>query len=290
MSSYEAFDKRTILKRVAWASLIVVAAAGLGLLFARLFTRPQIPEAVELRRQAEQLMVRQEQRDDYVDPEAPPLFVFAGVTPEGDRSLALAEIALAAMHDLHQYILPITAPWQDSDLVPILDFLDQVAQADPHAAYYLQVDLNPPQSWLDRNIAEQAMVAGEVKPFCSPASLTWLNAVRETLDRLLSTLARSPHHGRLIGIIPAGLHNGQWHFGQSGYDRSAANLRGFQQWLRGIYVEESALQEAWGQPTASFAGALIPEQPPADDMSKVFFTLPGQQPVVDFLKIGRAHV
>lgn len=281
MSGYDSVDKKIVLKRFLICIVIVLIAAVAGVFLARIMTRPHLAETALLNQQLAGTAFAPGAREDYVDPEAVPLFFYAGVTPEGDRTLALQEVTLAAQHGLHQFIVPIPAPWTEEEVAPILAILDSVALADPAASYFLQVDLNPPATWLARNPAEQVSLNDERKPFCSPSSGIWMDAARDALRRLMEALANTTHKARLIGVIPAALSNGQWHLDAPGYDISAANQQGFRTWLRGIYVTDETLQQAWGR-AAQFGTVVIPKQPPADNLSQVFLSVPAQQDVIDF--------
>ncbi|MBI3119329.1 MAG: hypothetical protein HYZ00_11615, partial [Candidatus Hydrogenedentes bacterium] len=283
MSGYDSIGKRTIVLRALVAVGIVGVALLLGLLLARLTTSTPTMETIRQEQSAIGSPVKPTKETQYVRPEAPPLFFFAGVNAEGDWSLSLAEIGMAAKSGLHQFILPVRLPWRDADTIAALEVLGRVVEADPLAAFLVQVDLNPPAAWLEGHPGDQVVQNGQRLPFAAPASVAWVEEARAGWTRLLRALGDSPFAKRLIGFMPAALHEGQWHFEQPGFDTSTANAEGFREWLRGIYVEASALQQAWANPEVQFETAALPERANGGDLTHVFFDLPQQQPIVDYL-------
>jgi len=284
MSGYENITRDHVLVKIVIIAAILISAAVLGIVLARWSVPDLAIDLPELEEDEQAPGALRIARDHvFVDPTAPPVFFYAGGSMQEEWGLVEEEIMMAAEAGVHQFIVPVSAPWSPGELRPIEERLGQVILADPLAAILVKVDLNPPAAWLAQHAMAQVTVGGEKQPYASPASQTWIAAAQEALDRLVAAAQAHPEFARrIIGVIPTAMHQGQWQF-SGGYDTSFANLQGFRAWLERVYQDEDLLRAAWDAPDASFARAGIPQPPESTDTSEVFFRLPGDQARIDFL-------
>lgn len=219
----------------------------------------------------------------YVDPAAPPLYLYADPERGGSWEIYEEEIRMAAAAGVHQHIVPVNAPWNGKeDLESVLAPLDRIVAADPKAAMLLKVNLNPPEDWLRANIDHAAKIGGQTKRYPAPASPVWLAAARAALEVLVKGVQKGPHGARIIGYELAALQDGLWQ--RPGYDESAASLEGFKEWLRRRYSDDTGVQQAWHNPAATIDSATIPAPPDAKDTKQVFFVQPQNAADIDFLQ------
>lgn len=273
-------DRMTVYLRVA-AVLAMMALAVLAGLWAG---RVSVPDYLASESNADGTQNPPETplggSDIPVEPKAPPLFFFIGDVSDVHHAVVLEEIAMAAAAGIHQYIVPIPAPWDDAALPYGAEILQAVVGVDPKAAFLMQVDLNPPTSWLEAHPEDAVLAHGERQPFPTAASTIWLDDARSALQRLIQSLENSPLMPRVRGYIPAALADGRWYH-RAGFDVSPANLAGFRNWLRRAYADDAALKASWANDAVTLDTAPIPPEP-GDDLHQVFFALPQMRILADF--------
>lgn len=217
---------------------------------------------------------------NFVDVLAPPLFMYADPERGGSWEIVEDEVRMSAAAGIHQYVVPISAPWNGKDEIEaVLAPMARVIAADPKAAILLKVNLNPSEDWLRANIGHAAKIGGQTKRYPAPASPLWMKTACEALEVLTTALLEGTYKTRIMGYELCALQDGLWQ--RPGYDESPASLAGFQEWLRRRYSDDSGLQQAWNNPGAVIDGVAIPSPPDSADTKQVFFTEPIY---VDFLQ------
>lgn len=121
----------------------------------------------------------------------------------------------------------------------------------------------------------------------SYASEVWRDTYTDALRRLIRHLKTTPFASRIIGFHPCSGITTEWfHWGaQSGelVDYSEAGQRDFRRWLTRTYANGDALRQAWHQPEASLATAVIPSgERRRTPQLGIFFDPMTQQDVVDY--------
>lgn len=284
MSGQASSHRRRVLVRGAIVCLLVAGAAGLGLWLGEISVpNAPPPEVVPPPAPGQSGDARPATAAPAIDENAPPLYFYADPERGGEWPIVEAEIGMAAKAGLHRYVVAIDLPWEgETDLDKLLEPANRVVTADPRAALLLKVDLNPPDEWLRANMDHVARIGGQTRRYPTPASPVWLDAARTGLTALIAALNEGPLKGRIIGFVLCALQDGVWQ--RPGWDESPASLNGFRAWLRGQYVQEEALREAWNNAETSFDSAAIPPALDAPDTQAVFYALPDQAPYVDFLR------
>lgn len=216
---------------------------------------------------------------------SPPLYFYSSIQPGSDVEAVAAEVKLAAAAGIHNYILRMQFPWpeQGQDVNAALYPLDRIEQEDPEASIILGISLNPPEAWLAAHPEAGATQNAGQPQYPSVASEVWMNACKTALTNLIYQIEHSGRGSRVAGIVLSALEDGRWY--RSGdYDRSAANVQGFQAWLRQIYSDDTLLRQAWGSDAASLDTAEIPPKPDTADQTRVFFEYPREQNQIDYLR------
>jgi hypothetical protein len=219
-----------------------------------------------------------------------PVYFFAKGGRSADLDALGAEAAMAGKAGVHHYVLSTGAPWPGQPLEPeeVLAPITRIVEADPQAVFLLQVDLNPPEAWLTAHPDDTCQSAGKPEPYPALASPAWREDVRAAVLGVAEIVTSSEYIKRVHGCVLACLEKGRWRR-SGGYDTSPANVAGFRAWLKRLYVDETALQAAWGQPGATFESAGIPEAPDRNDTHNVFFALPDERQQVDYLRYVSAN-
>lgn len=292
MSAREPSDNTKLYLRLLGVAVLLVFTAIAGLVLGRLSVRDVgtgIPPS-EIQTAARKDEPAEPAPEDLIDPEAPPLFFYAGGIDQMDPSVSLAEITFAAKAGIHQYFMPVPAPWTgDEGMAEVVAVLDRVIQANPKAMFLLLVDMNPPESWLAAFPDARMVCGGKPLPQATPASGTWRETASGVLTTLASAINASPYRDRVIGYMPQALRDGRWIL-ETEFDTSESNQQGFRNWLRRHYVDDGALRSAWGDSGVTFDTASIPASPDNSDHSPVFYDLPGQRAMVDFLLYSSENV
>ena len=214
--------------------------------------------------------------------EPPPLYFHAHFPSGAAQSVVTEEVAMAASAGIHQYVIDVPLPWE-GDMNAFLGPITLVTQTDPKAAFFLQVDLNPPPAWLEVYPEETLRVAGKDGPYASPASEVWRRDARSALEALVSAMSTSERPESLLGYVVGCLDSGRWYRAE-GYDTSAPNLAAFRNWLTAKYKENEAIQQAWADPDATLETIAIPAPPDTANTCRVFFDGPEMQRQIDFLQ------
>jgi len=217
--------------------------------------------------------------------EAPPVFFFANVPPDGDWTIALDQMRLAADAGVRQYVVPVPLPWPapGPSVEVALDRLGQVQALVPEARFLLYVTLDPPEAWREAHPEAMATVAGRVLPSVCLASERWLDDVQQGIETLVQGLADTSAGARVLGYVIACLEHGQWSPTEA-YDTGAVNATGFRVWLRARYGNDVALETAWADDTVTLDTAAVPDRPDTANPHEVFFPLPAGQRHVDYLR------
>ena len=211
----------------------------------------------------------------------PPLYLYVTIAPGAGGTVAAEEIGMAVAAGIHQYVIPVTLPWQN-DITPVLDALHVVLAKDPAANMLLYIKLDPSQAWLSEHPADVMKVDGKEQPYASIASETWRKEVQATLESFLAALSASDCGNAVSGFILGALKDARWLFPE-GYDTSMVNVDGFKKWLQKKYGDEASLRTAWNDKAITFDQVQIPD-PPAKENTRTFASLPEMQRQVDFLQ------
>ena len=214
--------------------------------------------------------------------QAPPLYFNVHVPSGPAQSVVAEEVAMAASAGIHQYVIEVPLPWE-GDMNAFLGPIALVTQADPKAAFFLYVDLNPPPAWLAAHPAEGVRIAGKVGHYACLASELWRRDAHSALEALVSAMTTSEHPESVLGYFIGCLDSGRW-YRSDGYDASAPNLVAFRNWLTAKYKEDGALQQAWSDTDVTFETVAIPEPPDTANTCRVFFDHPEMQRHIDFLE------
>jgi hypothetical protein len=224
---------------------------------------------------------------------APPSHVYfhAGGGLEEADSVAFREMNLAAKAGVHQVVFPLgnLVPWRQESEDEVLARFTRVTNANPMAAWMLQVDLNPSEAWLDAHDHDCLRRDGDGKRYPSLHCEAWQTAAAESLEQLVVLVENHAMKPRRRGYILSALEGGQWRV-SSGIDTSADAGTAFQHWLQGRYGNEDALQKAWAVKDLSFQEAVVPETTQEEDPANVFYDLPKEMRVVDFLRFNSESV
>ncbi|NUM53178.1 MAG: beta-galactosidase [Candidatus Hydrogenedentes bacterium] len=225
------------------------------------------------------------EQPDAPKPVAPPLYFYGSIQPGSDVEAVAGEVKLAAAAGIHTHILRMQFPWPDlgQDVNASLYPLDRIEQEDPEASIILGISLNPPDAWLDAH-PEAVATSGEgQKRYPSIASDVWLDASRRALSALTEQIEHSGRGARVTGFLLGALEEDRW-FRTGDYDRSAANMEAFREWLRAAYPDDTALRAAWGTEVVSLDTAEIPPKLDTTDQTNVFFDYPAEQNQIDYLR------
>lgn len=218
------------------------------------------------------------------DPTAPPVYFYAHPQNEEAWKTVLDEVAMASDANIHQYIVPIALAWtEDAATEDPLAVLKRYIAVDPKATFFVQVSLNPDETWRQAHPGELMAVNGTPQPLPSAASQQWLEDARGALTRLMESVEGGEVSRRITGYVLRGLNDDLW-LQPTEYDRSEVNRQGFRDWLIRHYQTEEGLRQAWQMPELKAGAVDIPQRPDTDNLGQVFFSLPGAQPSVDFLR------
>ena len=176
----------------------------------------------------------------------------------------------AAEQELHLYTLPVAcgfAPYGQSpdtwtspeapDFSAILPRLAALLQADPQGRVILQVSLESPQWWDERNptqlvrLPPAQIIAARKGTHASWASQSWQKEASGALRQLVEYLDAAPLADHIIGYQLMAGENGRWACwgnSQGLVDESSAAQVAFRRWLQDKYVGLPVLRAAWGQP------------------------------------------
>ncbi|MCA9443515.1 MAG: beta-galactosidase, partial [Candidatus Omnitrophica bacterium] len=149
----------------------------------------------------------------------------------------------------------------------------QVLEASPEAWLLPRVNVAAPGWWLDLHPEEVCVysdgsnlelsrdyVQDQRAP--SMASRLWRDSVKENLARMIDHIEAQDYGKRVIGYhIASGITEEWMYWGfQSNQlaDYSKPGIAAFRNWLREKYRTDTVLQDVWGEPSATFATAEVP--------------------------------
>lgn len=214
----------------------------------------------------------------------PPVYFYASAGPAADLDLVIAEIEMAARAGVHRHILAIPLPWQNAwDALD--DLIAKALNADPSGFLYLDLDLNPPASWLAEHPDDTASERTQSQSYVSVASTLWLETLKARLTALVAHLDTTNQSKRVAGIVLSALEEGRW-YRTSGYDSSPTSTTAFRAWLREHYETDEHFQEAWGADDATFYTAEVPALPTTPASKMMLRALPSARPEIDYLRFA----
>lgn len=258
---------------VAFMAVAALLGYGVGMLVGDHGSTAQLAKALEEATRS---------REAAAGPLAPPLFYFArspvGETPE----TVLDEIALAARSGIHRHVLTIRVNWDRARAyTDVIDLIRRVLDADSAASLVLNLDLNPPLTWLTDRPSETVPSTVPGETMVSVASMEWRRQAAASITDLFAALRAAGVQDRIEGVMLSALEDGAWY--RTPGQTAGADKEGFRTWLASRYGSDAALQRAWRSPAVSLADADIPEAPAVPDKAPVFFGA-DEQAHVDFLR------
>ena len=170
----------------------------------------------------------------------------------------------------------------------------RLLEACPEARFCLRLCAYSPPWWDEAHPEELQQYAdgsreaefqrSDRKTGPSLASEVWRAESLQALEHFLHWLDTSGWGERVWGFLVS--YGITWEWGILGTDRfpdySAPMRRRFQNWLRETYGDERALQEAWGDPLATFGAAPIPSQAARERGDGILREFPRDRPASDF--------
>lgn len=188
-------------------------------------------------------------------PPTPPLYFYARTHRGADLDLVESEMRMAAAAGIHQFIVSAPLAWADDEqIAELARRLDTIPAMDDAARVIIELELDPPQSWLAEHPRDVVMVDGNSLPFACPASLAWQEDVTARLTDLADALSERKF---VTGILLAALDDGEWRL-PAEPDTSPANVDGFRQWMATRYVTDEAVRARWEEPGLTLAELNIP--------------------------------
>ena len=217
-----------------------------------------------------------------LNPDAPPLALYASPLSVEEWNVFLGEVGLAAAQGIHRFIVPLRLTWRDPwDSEALIEQLNAVVARDPEAMFTLEVDMNPTAEWLRSHEEAAVKMEGQTALFASPSSQPWHTyAVQETFHRV-QALMDSPLGRRIYGCWLSAMFEGSWRF-EPGYDTSLASQAAFEKWTVTRYGSPEAAAAAWKMP--ALPRPITPDYPDTTNSQKVFFNPATQQRNIDYLR------
>jgi hypothetical protein len=213
-------------------------------------------------------------------PTDPPFYFHAELGAGADGAVVGREIALASRAGVRRYILSLPLPWE-GEWEPIERALALVAEHAPRGRVIIELDINPPPSWLEANPSEVSSVSLNGRSFPSVGSRAWRAFAVERILAMADHVDAMASPVELVGVVLSALEKGEW-FRADSYDNSEANTTAFRAWLARAYGSDEAFAEAWGAGGALLAEARVPA-PPGED-GPAFLMLPVEQANADYLR------
>ncbi|MHB0937461.1 MAG: beta-galactosidase [Armatimonadota bacterium] len=139
----------------------------------------------------------------------------------------------------------------------------RIIDGDPHARFYLQVNLEPGRWWAELHPDECEVTSEGQQPDPSYASKVWHREAKAFLRALISHLEEIGLAERTILYQVGAGETTEWtRFSSSGAepcgDYSRPMREHFRRYLRERYQHDAALQAAWNDPSCSFDTATVP--------------------------------
>ena len=215
----------------------------------------------------------------------PPLYFMANTGPQADRALVLDQVRMAVDAGIKRFVVTSDLPWDGTTVATdrLLEVVASIAKISPECDVLVQLNLNPPESWLAQYPDERIQSSGQPLEYVSLSSEVWLRDLDTAFTVYVEQLSKSDYRRLVSGGILSALERGFW-YRNGYYDRSPANILGFRRWLQRTYKTDDALRTAWQDSAVTLATASIPIQPSGQDAKNVFFLLPEMQRNVDYLR------
>lgn len=198
----------------------------------------------------------------------PPVFFYVATARGVDLGVVSAEIQMAGNAGVHHHVLTIALPWGRG-----WDSIDRIIEmayrADKRGRFYLDIDLNPPTSWLIENKLETSTEINHGVSFPSVGSRLWIRDIKRELDLLIEHLIANEKWNAIDGCILSALQSGQW-APSGGYDESTPNIEAFRNWLHERYGTDEEFRTAWNSPNTDIDDAEVPDSPGASETVEVF--------------------
>jgi len=284
MSQDNTLTQRGILLRIAGALGLIVLAALLGGFLGRLTAPQYIPRNVADLPAGESETVEAPVTDGpepIIPAQDPPVYLHLGLHDDSVWEAVEQEVAYSLSAGLHRYIVPLSLPWLNDDVLrESVAQLQRILTIDPDATFLLDLDCNPPAEWFEAHPeARMDGVSGDTA-LPTPTSEVWRDAAREVLSALHSHLQQADLSGALAGYLLSGLEGGQWQ-GGAAPDHSAANTDGYRAWLTRHYGDDGGLQKAWRDDGVKIE-SVEPTVPATPETPSAFLDARDDAPAIDY--------
>ncbi|MBI1318555.1 MAG: hypothetical protein GC168_06365 [Candidatus Hydrogenedens sp.] len=263
--------------------LLAVATGGLGLWLGRLSVSdslPPLPPEVQQQLDSAGMLETESDEPAWINPAAPPMMFYASPRNPEEWKIFEAQVEIAGRHQLHLYMFPANLTWQEPwDASRVLEKIGQVVAQDPHARVVLELRLDPPERWLDRNATAVLEDPATSQRWVSPTSPEWQRYAAQESKYIAEAVGKSEYADRVAGYALAGLEEQAWKY-TGGYDRSPSCEAAFREWLVTRYGSETATAQAWKRD--ALPAPLVPEYPNVASLAKTFLYPPADAPLHDF--------
>lgn len=245
-----------------------------------------------------------------------PLLFFTAVGIPDKEYICRMQIQEAARRGMHLFTVACNMPLLPTDgervFTSALHAMNLVIECDPEARILLRISLSlygaEALEWnvhypgdamefafiretpYSNDMADESSVIGRNQTSISVASDPWAEEAKAAIRDLHQLLMSNPlYDEHLLGYHIGSAETGEWfHFGlrERGVDISETNTRGFQEYLRQLYVTPDRLSAAWEQSINSFDEAMVPHDIPGNDRmqpaTRTLFTESGDQRFIDY--------
>lgn len=168
-----------------------------------------------------------------------PLYFFVGTSP--CEEVAQLELKLSVESGIRNFICKVDFPWSGSDDLPkIFKTLQCLNEVVPWGKFYLYVDLNPPEEWLESKKDVKMIVRGGEADYANFCSFQWMRSVEEGFHILAEAIKNSKMGERINGIVIGYLKNGMWIL--PGLDLSNPTVKEFSRWIETKFTSP---EERW---------------------------------------------
>jgi hypothetical protein len=176
------------------------------------------------------------------------------------------QIRLAAEVGVNMVSFSLPMPWpkpgEEPDWAAVEARCRVVLDANPKALLLPRIGMEPPQWWKDAHPGDvMRWEDGIRRRGVSPSSETYRRDAAERLREVIAFL-ETKFPDNVVGYHPSGHNTGEWFYQDTwkaefpGY--APATVAAWQEWLKGKYGTDAALQSAWHQPNAKLASAAVP--------------------------------
>lgn len=155
----------------------------------------------------------------------------------------------------------------------------KILEANPDAYIMPRINVSEPEWWREKNPSELMVYhdgtvdfrrpyrlwpAKESRTIASMSSRKWRKDMADSLRRLIAHIQNSDYADRVFAYQIYGQSTEEWYHYTAGReqfgDYSPHAQTAFRAWLEKKYGSDTALQEAWGDPEAEIALAMIPSK------------------------------